>query len=336
MQNTTSPSRPVRICVVAVPGALCTALAGPLDIFRTADELVRRRHPGPRFECRVAGLPGGRIDTFGGLQLDLPAPSTRSRPDAVLLGAAGVHAAKIMASAERDAGTHAGVFRWFHRTAARGGVVATGCVGTAWFAAAGLLSGRRATTSAFLRPALAAAYPQVNFDASSTVVSDGPVVTAGAAMAYLDLALHLVGRLGSPALRARTAQVLLLDNSRRSEALFAALSHLETDNPFVRRVAERMRLHPEVGSVAGLARKEGVTLRTLQRRFRQATGMSPKEYWQRVRVERARYLLETSNEPVAQIARTLGYADASALHRAFVGRLGVPPAAYRTRFRRRT
>ncbi|HZF32138.1 MAG TPA: helix-turn-helix transcriptional regulator, partial [Gammaproteobacteria bacterium] len=72
--------------------------------------------------------------------------------------------------------------------------------------------------------------------------------------------------------------------------------------------------------------------RNLTRRFRDATGESPKEYIQRVRIDRAKSLLETSDMPVEQIAERVGYADTSAFTRQFSRQTMMTPKEYRNRF----
>lgn len=334
MRNTTK-SRSVVLLVAE--GSLATSMAGPLDVFSTADILVSRRGVrGPRFQTIAAGLRPGRQRTLGGLTLDLRSPPLRSRPDAIVFAGAGVSAPDVMSQARSDVAANPRVFNWIRRCAEDGTLVATGCVGTAWLACSGLLDGRRATTSFLVRSELAAAHPDIRFDESAMVVADGPLVTAGAAMAYLDLALELVGRLGTSELRVACARVLLLDNGRRSQALFATLTHLPTSDPLVLRAAERMRdgsRSGEAGTVTALARELGVSVRAIQRAFARSVGVSPKNYWQRVRVERGRYLLETTGSSIEEISHSIGFEDSSAFYRLFRKLLGVAPGAYRARFR---
>lgn len=322
-----------RVVILVIPGALSTAVAGPADIFQAADTFVQRGVPGPRFECSVVGFEAGSVDTFGGLKLDVPAARVRSTPDVILLAAGGVDPSETLHHARQHAARYPAVFQWLARSSGRGTLLAAGCVGTSWLAVTGLLDGKRATTSTIIHRELKEAFPAVDFELSSTVVEDNGVVTAGAAMAYLDLALHIVGKLGTPHLRAAVARALLLDNARRTQALLGTLTHVQTQDAVVARAVDEMVKRPAGGSIASLAKKFRLTERTLQRRFAVAVGVSPREYWQRVRIERGRYLLETQRDTVEQIADTLGFTDASAFYRAFVKRLGVAPGAYRARFR---
>lgn len=323
-----------KVAILAVPGALSTAIAGPCDVLRTASVLTQvHGMAGPRFTTSIVGLAAGEVETFGGLRVAVDPVPTRSQPDAIIVAAAGVEAGEVIERARGDIDRNPTIAGWLRRAVSRGALVSSGCVGVAWLAAAGLIDGRRVTTSFWLHAALARAYPEASLDRHAMVVQDGPVVTAGAAMAYLDLALHVVGQLGTPQLRKRCADILLLDDQRRSQAMFATVTHLDTQDPLVRRAAALMHERTEGGSLAALSRNLGVAPRTLQRRFSLATGATPKDYWQRIRLERACYRLETTQKNIAEVADAAGYLDVSAFHRAFTKLMGIGPSAYRARFR---
>jgi transcriptional regulator GlxA family with amidase domain len=140
------------------------------------------------------------------------------------------------------------------------------------------------------------------------LVRAGRIVTAGAALGHLDLALWLVRRT-SPTLAALTARYLVVE-PRPSQAAFAIPDHLEHNDPLVedfekwarRHLAERFSLH-------AAARAIGASPRTLARRLRAVLGKSPLSYVQDLRVERAVHRLQTSDESIEQIAGEVGYSD---------------------------
>jgi AraC-like DNA-binding protein len=85
-------------------------------------------------------------------------------------------------------------------------------------------------------------------------------------------------------------------------------------------------------AAAGLADRLRVTTRTLNRRFKAATGETPLEFLQKARIERARGLLETSRLSFDQIVERVGYEDASSFRRLFKRAVGISPHEYRRRF----
>ena len=145
-------------------------------------------------------------------------------------------------------------------------------------------------------------------DDSRMLVSSSRFVTAGAALAHLDLALWLVRR-QSPALAALTARYLVVD-PRPSQAAFAIPDHLAHSDPLVERFERWARRQLAEGfSLSEAARAVVTSERTLARRLQSVLGKSPLAYVQDLRVERAVHLLQTSSASVDQIAAQVGYAD---------------------------
>jgi transcriptional regulator GlxA family with amidase domain len=111
-----------------------------------------------------------------------------------------------------------------------------------------------------------------------------------------------------------------------------ALRHLRTDDAVVRRAEAWARAHLANGfDVATLAGKAGASPRTLARRLDASLGLSPIAFVQRLRVETAAHLLETSRLSLDEIAARVGYADANTLRRLMRRELGKPPGELRRR-----
>jgi transcriptional regulator GlxA family with amidase domain len=86
-------------------------------------------------------------------------------------------------------------------------------------------------------------------------------------------------------------------------------------------------------SVPALARRACMSERNFARAFRDETGMTPAAYVEAARVESARIALEAGELPVDAVARQVGFGTVETMRRAFGRRIGVSPAAYRSRFR---
>lgn len=162
------------------------------------------------------------------------------------------------------------------------------------------------------------------------VCIDGPVLTAGAAMAHADLMLHLLRiRFGS-ALADMVGKMLLLD-ARSAQSPFMIPSMLSNGDDLVRKLMRRIdEALPHPPSVAALAEDFAMSARTLNRRVRAATGRGPLSLIQTVRLSRARMLIEQSRMTVEQIAEQVGYMDATALRRLMRKRTGATPATFRS------
>lgn len=193
-----------------------------------------------------------------------------------------------------------------------GARVAAACTGTFALAEAGLLDNRWATTSWWAGPTFRSRYPRVNLDLDAMVVVDEPVVTAGAAFSHVDLGLALVGR-ASPELASRVASLLVIDE-RPAQSAYVALDHLQHHDPIVIAFEREVRTNLDQPLVIGdLAHAIGTSRRSLERRTRTALGMSPLALVRRMRYERALHLRRTTGQSIEQIARQVGYANASTL-----------------------
>src|SRR5688572_12325964 len=137
------------------------------------------------------------------------------------------------------------------------------------------------------------------------IVDAGRVVTAGAALAHVDLALWLV-RQKSPALAHATARHLVFD-ARPSQAAYVMPDHLAHRDPTVERFEQWARKHLSDFALSAAARHVGVSERTLERRIRSVLGRTPLAYVQDLRVELAIHRLQTTKESIDQIAPAVGY-----------------------------
>lgn len=310
----------MRITLVALDGVFDTGLAALLDAFTTANELARLHGvPVSPFELTVAGT-GRRVRTAQGLTLATTPFPLRRAPDWVVVPAIGVKlpaplVAALGAAQVRAAGE--ALRHW----AGRGASVAAACIGTFVLAESGLLDRHESTTTWWLAPLFRERYPAVQLDESRMLVKSGKVVTAGAALSHMDLALWLI-RQKSPRLAALTARYLIVD-TRPTQSAYAMVDHLAHNDPMVERFESWARGRLRQGfSLDAAARAVGTSKRTLARHLGRVLGRTPLSYFQDLRVERAVHLLRTTEESVDQIASRVGYAEGVTLRTLLRRRLG--------------
>ncbi|MBL8475185.1 MAG: helix-turn-helix domain-containing protein [Methyloversatilis sp.] len=324
----------MKTAVLILPGVLDISLGITLDVMNTANRLCVLTDRPPLFDITLAGSGRRRERSGSGLEVgplermaDLPPPELLLLPGANRASRSeleGWLATREVVKAMDRAGGWLG----------SGTEVAASCVSTFALAQAGLLDGRVATTSWWLAPWFRERFPRIDLDMARMVVRDGAISTAGAALAQADLMLSLVARHGSDELARRCARFLMLDH-RVSQSQYAIASHLVCQTPTLQRADRWLQTHlGEPITLAMLAEALHMTPRTLSRHFASAVGMSPIQYVQKLRVERATQLLETGRTSIESVAAQVGYADASMLRKLLRRERGGTPDGIRPRSRR--
>jgi transcriptional regulator GlxA family with amidase domain len=220
----------MRIHILALNGVFDTGLAAVLDAFGTANALAEMTGISSlRFRMKVVGLHKS-ITTAHGLSMPVIAAARAQTPDAVVMPAI-LHMKQeplLRALAGSEVRAAGAVLR---KWSARGALTATACIGTFVLAEAALLDGEDATTTWWLAPLFRQRYPRVRLDESRIIVQSNAVVTAGAALSHLDLALALIRR-ASPKLANLTARYLVVD-VRTSQSIYSIPDHLAKADPLI-------------------------------------------------------------------------------------------------------
>jgi len=315
--------QPRRVVIVAFPDVQPLDVAGPAEVFAVASALC----PGA-YRIEVVAPGGDPVATHSGYAIAPHGDLASARgPIDTLVVAGGAGTREALADAE--------LVPFVTRAAKRSRRVTSVCSGAFLLARAGLLDGRRATTHWAWCDSLRRAFPQVEVLDDPIYVVDGNVWTSAGVTAGMDLALALVEDDLGPRVSLDVARQLVLFVKRPGgQSQFSAqLAAQAPDREPLRELQAWMIDHLDADlSVPALAQRAFMSPRNFARAFKAETGMTPATYVEALRVERARLALETTAEPVEAIARRCGFGTPETMRRAFARRLGVSPAAYRTRF----
>lgn len=326
----------MRIAILAVDGSLLSAIAGLSDLFWITNQGLRAPPAGvaaglpdradPLFKTTIVSADGkplrdpqGRLIPVDGAFEDL------DRYDAVLatgmaLGPDG------LPPASKSIAQGAEWMRALHR---QGALVGAACAGTFVLGEAGLLDGRRCTTTWWLHHAFKRRFPKARPVWGTALEEQDGVVTTGGPLSWVDLGLHVIRRLAGAEIAKLAADISVADSLPLPQMIYAPRGFINNTDPLLLR-AEQIVRHASPGLTAeGLARALGLSGRTLHRRLKELTDESPKEFITRVRIETACVLLETPGASVKQIALACGYGEESVFRRAFVQLTGMTPADYR-------
>ena len=236
----------------------------------------------------------------------------------------------------RKMATEPRVLEWTRAAAKRSRRVTSVCSGAFVLGAAGLLDGRRATTHWAWCDTLAALYPDVEVERDAIFVVDDSVYTSAGVTAGMDLALALVEEdLGADVAREVAQQLVVFLRRPGGQSQFSAqIAAPPAEREPLREVQAYIAANAGSDlSVPALAERAAMSPRNFARAFKGETGMTPAAYVESVRVEQARIALEGSDAQVESVARHCGFGTVETMRRAFHRRLGVGPAAYRSRFR---
>jgi len=314
------------IGILLYPGVQMSAVLGLTDLFGVANRLSADHEGANPRELRVSHWQLRDNDTFElGRVFD-----THQRQPQKLVG--------LILPPNLDTDPQGGAIpqlqRWVEAQHASGCIVCSVCGGAFLLAKTGLLNGRSATTHWSFSETLAERFPEIRVDTEKLIIDDGDIITAGGLMAWVDLGLKLVDRFLGPTVMLETARFFLVDVSGRQQRFYSNFSPKlhHGDEPILK--VQQWLQNSDVSSlsVSTMATKARMGERTFLRRFQKATGLTPTEYVQHLRVGKARESLEFSSLAMKEIAWKVGYEDYGAFRKVFQKIMGLSPGDYRLRF----
>ncbi|MDQ0395413.1 GlxA family transcriptional regulator [Labrys monachus] len=321
---------PFEIALLLYPGVRTAAVYGMIDLFDAANDTALALNGARTASLRVSQwrmAEGGTdvvcvADTHGG---------RANRPVAVVvlpaLGALPTHEVA------------APFARWLSERHVDGATLCSVCAGAFLLAETGLLAGRAVTTHWSFAETLSRRFPDIRVEVERMIIDEGDIITAGGIMAWTDLGLCLVDRLLGPAVMLETARFLLVDPPGREQRYYSSFSPpLGHGDEAILKVQRWLQSLAEDDdgmrgvTLAAMAETAGLEERTFLRRFTKATGLKPTEYYQQLRVGKARAMLELTARNVDQVAWAVGYEDPAAFRKVFQRVTGLSPRDYRRRF----
>ena len=331
------------VLILLFSGVQSLDVTGPLEVFAgaarydgaegtagTAGVLARDRAgraAGPAYRVSTASLGGEQVSTSSGLTL-VPGADLRT------VAGRDIHTL-IVPGGEGTSSPDPELIEWLRRHAPAARRITSVCTGAFLLAAAGLLSGKRATTHWAYSDSLARRYPDVHVDPEPIYIRDGNIATSAGVTAGIDLSLALVEEdIGRDAALAIARHLVVFLRRPGGQAQFSAQLRAQVaQRAPLRDLQQWITERPSADlSVEALAARTGLSARQFARTFAAQTGIPPGRYVDRVRLEAARRQLEDTGDGIEQIARCCGYGTPEAMRRAFVRTLGVSPAGYRHRF----
>lgn len=327
----------MHVTVLMADHCSSTSVAATLEFFATANVLHHYAtqksarddlNQTPLFTLETASIDGHSVACTGGLKLTPDkALDQVHNPQLVIVPGFMFNILGVLPGLGR-------MVEWLQLQHQQGSYIASMCTGAFVTAQAGLLDGHCATTHWLFSEQFARRFPKVKLEPERTVTDDGQVLCSGGSTSGSDLLLHLIRKFSSPQLAAECAKKLLVDVAVRSQTPYASTTFKKnhTDAEILKiQVWLEHRLAQSI-VMEQVAEEFCLSMRNFIRRFKAATEQTPIEYLQNLRIERAKFLLESSQQGFEQITLQVGYDDGNSFRRLFKQRVGLTPSAYRKRF----
>ncbi len=214
--------------------------------------------------------------------------------------------------------------------------LASMCTGAFLIAATGLLDGKKCTSHWAFEPSFRQFFPAVNFLPEHIVTDDNGIYASGGAYSSLNLILYLIEKFCGKDTATWTSKIFQIDASRKSQKPFVIFnqqkSHVDESISKAQTYIEQHFAEPL--SVNDLAERFAFSRRNFIRRFKIATGNRPIEYIQRVRIEAAKRLLETTPKSIGEVVFEIGYNDSKTFRAVFKKFTGCSPSVYKGKYGR--
>jgi transcriptional regulator GlxA family with amidase domain len=323
-----------RIGIFVYDGMMALDAVGPADVFGLANTLCREEDPNAalQYDVCLVGSRKGSIRTSTGFKIaaDLSLRNADSGIDTLMIPGAGDLRSAEAILANPD------VTAWLRRSARQSRRVASICTGAVILAKLGLLSGRRATTHWAFCEDLKAGFPAVHVEPDSLWIKDGKIYTSAGITAGMDLAVALVEEDLGRRFALELARLLVMflkrpgGQSQFSSELISQLASPDRLEDLVEWIREHL---DRPLAIEDLAQRSKMSVRNFQRVFTRQCGMPPAKFIERLRVERARVIIEDTGLSMAEIARKSGFDGEQRMRRAFKRVLGINPADHADRVR---
>jgi transcriptional regulator GlxA family with amidase domain len=321
-----------RVTILAMYNTMASSVMGPMDIFFQAGVMwnyFQGEKPTPFFKTRIVTIDGKPFKCLNGTAI-LPDASIRDVESTDLIIVSSILDIDKVMKYEGEA------VDWLRQHYRLGAHIASICTGAFVLAETGLLDGKTATTHWGAADEFRRRYPRIDLKSERLLTDEGDLFCSGGMNAGTDLALYLVEKYCGHEIALRSSKIMISDIGRTMQAPYS-IFEFQKDHQDDRILAVQRLLEDNFGQnypYEELASRFGMSRRTLERRFKAATGDTPLIYLQRVRVEAAKAMLENRDLSFDEIAYNVGYQDSTAFRKIFFRQTGLLPREYRRRFQR--
>lgn len=305
-----------------------SSIVGAYKILTRANSLWKERHQETRYRIELVGL-RERTELYDGLFSIQPHKLIQDVSNTNL-----IIIPSLSHQYEEALRDNKPVLSWIKTHYTNGSDVASICTGAFLLGATGLLNGQSCSTHWAFAHEFREHFPQVKLETDKLITQENGIYTNGGAYSFLNLILYLVERYFDREIAIHCSKVFQIEMDRHSQSPFILFyGQKKHDDDTIREVQTYLETHlNEKISMGDLSAKWAVGRRNFDRRFVKATGNTPVEYLQRVRIEAAKKMFEVSRKNISEVMYEVGYADVKAFREVFRKITGLSPLEYRKRY----
>jgi len=304
-------------------------IAGSCEMFTEANSYRRKSGGDPLFTIELAGVSESSEIHDGFVTLK---PSTTiskiEHTDLVIIPSS------LIRSYEQATQNNRTLIDWVAKQYKAGAGIASMCAGAFLLATTGLLDGKTCSTHWCFEDNFRTMFPNVDLQTEKLITDDNGIYTNGGGYSFLNLLIYLIEKYYDRQTAVFCSKILQIEIDRQSQSPFSIFAGQKSHGDDVVREAQtylETNLEEKI-SVEQLSTKFALSRRNFDRRFIKATGNTPLEYLQRVKVESAKRAFETTRKTINEVMYEVGYSDIKAFREVFRKFTGLSPLEYRTKY----
>lgn len=305
-----------------------SSIVGAYKIFSRANQLRREAGKKEVFRIELAGL-SKEINFYGDLFIVKPHKSIAAirKTDLIIIPSLNHHY-------DTTVGKNKAMIEWIRHQYLAGAEVASICTGAFLLAATGMLDGRRCSTHWSAVGDLKKQHPQVQTEPDALITDEHGIYTNGGAYSFLNLILYLVEKFYDRQTALQCSKIFQIDMARVSQSEFAIFNghKKHEDAEIIKAQTYLEKNFQDKISIAFLSSRHHLSRRNFDRRFIKATGITPLDYHQRVKIEAAKKRFENTPKNINEVMYEVGYNDSKAFREVFSRITGLSPAQYKMKY----
>ena len=307
-----------------------SSIVGAYKIFSRANEYWKKAGKRELFKIELAGI-SNKVEFYGGLFSVNPHThiSAIKKTDLIIIPSLNHNYQKAVKGNKL-------LIDWIAQQYKNGAEIASICTGAFMLASSGLLDGKSCPTHWAVADIFRSMFPQVNLQTDKLITDENGIYTNGGAYSFLNLMIYLVEKYYDRQAAIFCSKVFQIEMDRQSQSPFTIFTGQKLHGDEMVKKAQaylESKLHEKI-SMEQLSSRFTVGRRNFDRRFIKATGNTPVEYSQRVKIESAKKVLESTRKNVNEVMYEVGYSDNKAFRTTFKKITGLSPIQYRNKYNR--